>query len=140
KEFVVTDANNKDWTFKFGDNVTINRGGKETTSDLKVGDRVSISFHKGLLASTAHYILVQEGDQKDCNLVRGSIKSYDPAKKQLTFTDDKGKDWTFTMGDVRVRLNRENSKIDDAKIGDHALAIVQENDNKSTLKCLMIDR
>src|SRR4051812_34583819 len=71
KEFVLTDAAGKDAAYKFGDTVVINNGGKETKSDLKVGDMVNVCYDKGLLTWTAHYILVQEGDSKNWELVRG---------------------------------------------------------------------
>ena len=44
------------------------------------------------------------------------------------------------MGDAKVRLNREDSKIGDIKIGDKALAIVEKIGEVTTLKCLMIER
>jgi hypothetical protein len=44
------------------------------------------------------------------------------------------------MGDAKVRLNRENSKISDIKIGDKVLAIVEKIGEGTTLKCLMIER
>jgi hypothetical protein len=44
------------------------------------------------------------------------------------------------MGKAKVRLNKEDSKIEDIKIGDHALAIVEKMGEGTTLKCLMIDR
>ena len=87
KEFVLTDSAGKDWTIKLGDNVVINRGGKESKSDLNAGDTVNVCYDKGLLTWTAHYILVQEGDTKNCELVHGTVKSYDADKKQVTFTD-----------------------------------------------------
>jgi len=140
KEFVLTDSDSKEWTFKVGDAVVINRGGKESQSDLNAGDPVNVCYDKGLLTWTAHYILVQEGDTKDCVLVNGTVKNYDADKKQVTFTDHKEKDWTFPMGKAKVRLNKEDSKIQDIKIGDHALAIVEKMGEGTTLKCLMIDR
>ena len=48
KEFVLTDSAGKDWTIKLGDNVIINRGGKESQSDLKAGDPVNVCYDKGL--------------------------------------------------------------------------------------------
>src|ERR1700683_5608313 len=83
KDMVLTDAAGKDWTIKLGDKVLINRDGKESPSDLKAGDPVSVCYDKGLLTWTAHYILVQEGANKNLNLVYGSVKSYDADKKQL---------------------------------------------------------
>ena len=140
KELVLTDSEGKDWTIKLGDNVVINRGGKESQSDLNAGDPVNVCYDKGLLTWTAHYILVQEGNTKDCELVHGSVKNYDVDKKQVTFTDHRDKNWTFPMGDAKVRLNREDSKIQDIKIGDSALAIVEKTGDSTTLKCLMVER
>jgi Cu/Ag efflux protein CusF len=140
KDIVLTDSEGKDWTIKLGDNVVINRGGKESQSDLNAGDPVNVCYDKGLLTWTAHYILVQEGNTKDCELVHGTVKNYDVDKKQVTFTDHRDKNWTFPMGDAKVRLNREDSKIQDIKIGDSALAIVEKAGDSTTLKCLMVER
>lgn len=140
KELVLTDGEGKDVTFKLGDKVVINRGGKETQNDLNVGDAVNVCYNKGLITWTANYILVQEGDTKDCELVHGTVKGYDADKKQVTFTDHQDKDWTFAMGDAKVRLNKEDSRIQDVKIGDRALAIVEKTGDKSTLKSLLVDR
>jgi hypothetical protein len=140
KEFVLTDAAGKDSTFKLGDHVVINRGGKESQSDLNVGDTVNVCYNKGLLTWTAHYVLVQEGDHKNCELVHGTVKGYDVDKKQLAFTDGQGKEWTFAMGDAKVRLNKQDSKIENSKIGDNALAIVEKTGDTTTLKCLMVER
>lgn len=140
KEFILTDAAGKDSTFKLDDNVVINRDGKEGKSDLKAGDPVNVCYDKGLLTWTARYILVQEGDRMNCELVLGTVKSYDADKKQLTFTDAQGKDLSFTMGDAKVRLNQADSKVENVKIGDHALAIMEKIGGKESLKCLMVNR
>ncbi len=140
KEFVLTDSAGKDWTIKFADNMVINRGGKEGTNDLKAEDSISVCYEKGLRTWTAHYILVKEGDTKDCQLVQGTFKNYDADKKEFTFTDSQGKDWTNAMGEAKVRLNMQDSKIDDAKIGDTILAIVEQIGDKTTLKALMVRR
>lgn len=140
KEFVLTDANGKDVTFKFGDNVVINRGGKETTSGLKADDMVSLTYDKGLRTWTAQYVLIQDGDYKNCELVRVTFKGYDADKKQLTFTDAQGKDGTILMGDSKVRLNGQDSRIEDIKIGDKAIAVVDRVGERTTLKDLMAER
>jgi hypothetical protein len=140
KEFVLTDAANKDWTFKIGDKVVINRGGKESQSDLQAGDAVSLLYDKGVVAWTAHYILVQEGDTKNCDLVRGAVKGFDASKKQLDVTDEAGKERSFAMGDAKVSLNKKDAKVEDVKIGDTVLAIVETKGDKVTLKSVMIDR
>jgi len=140
KEFVLTDAAGKDATIKFGDQLVINRAGKDSANDRKVGDAVNVCHSKGVLTWTAHYILVQEGESKNSELVRGSVKGYDAEKKQLTFTDETGKDVVFAMGDAKVHLNKKDSKIQDLKIGDNVLAIVEKTGDKTTLKTLMAER
>ena len=71
---------------------------------------------------------------------RGAFKGYDPDKKDLTFTDEYGHDKTFPAGGAKVRLNKEDSKVEDLKIGDVTLAIVEIVGDKATLKALMVDR
>jgi hypothetical protein len=132
KEFVLADSNNKDWTIKLGDDVVMNRDGKESKSDLEIGDVISVCYDKGAFTWTAHYILVQTGGNKDSELATGAIKGYDASKKQLDFTDEHGKEWSFAMGDAKVRLNNEKSNVDAVKIGDHAIAILEKNGEKVT--------
>jgi hypothetical protein len=139
KDFVLTDSAGKDWTIKLGDDVVINRGGKESQSDLNAGDSVNVCHDKGILTWTAHYILVQEGNTKNCELVHGTLKNYDVDKKEVTFTDHREKDWTFPMGSAKVRLNKQDSKIEDIKIGDRALGIIEKDGDATTLKCLMFE-
>jgi Cu/Ag efflux protein CusF len=139
KEFVLTDSAGKDYTINFGDHLVINRGGKDSAIDLKVGDAVDVCHTKGVLTWKAQYILVKEGSTKNAELVRGAVKGYDSDKKMLTFTDEHGKDWNFPMGDAKVKLNNKDGKIQDVKIGDNALAIVEKTGDKSTLKCLMVE-
>jgi hypothetical protein len=139
KEFVLTDAADKDWTFKFGDNVLVNRDGKESKTDLNVGDPVNVCYDKGIVTWTAHYILVQEGTNKNCGLVSGTVKAYHDSKKEITFSDG-SKDYTLPVGTAKVRLNNEVSKAEDLKIGDHVLAIMETVGDKTTLKSLRVDR
>jgi Cu/Ag efflux protein CusF len=140
KTFVLTDTAGKDHTFKFGDNLVINRGGKESQTDLKDGDAVSVAYDRGLFTWKAHYILVQEGSTKNCTLMQGNVKSYDADRKELTFTDQNGKTWTFAMGDAKVRLNMQDAKVENIKIGDHTLFIVETIGDNATLKSVMVDR
>jgi hypothetical protein len=140
KTFVVTDAAGKDHSLKFDENVTINRGGKDSKNDVKAGDPVNVCHDNGVLTWTAHYILVQDGDTKNCVLVRCTVKSYDAGKKQITFTDtaDK-KDWTFGMGGAKVRLNGQDNKVENLKIGDDAVAIIDRTEGveKGTLNSML---
>jgi len=140
KEFVLTDSAGKDWTFNLGDKAVIDRNGKESLSDLKAGDAVDVCYDKGVLTWTAEYILVKEGSNKHCELVYGAVKNSVPEKKQVTFTDADGKDWTFDARDATMRLNMKDCKMEDVKIGDHALAILNREGDKATLKSLMITR
>lgn len=95
KEFVLTDAAGKDTTIKLGTDVVINRGGKETAGDLNENDMVNVCYDKGTFTSTAHYIVVQEGNSKNWKLMHGTFKGYDPGKKLLSFTDVGGTDLAF---------------------------------------------
>ena len=140
KTFVMTDSANKDHTFKIGDNLVVNRAGKESKSDLKAGDPISLSYDKGVFTWTAHYVLVQDGTFKKCELSRGNIKSYDAEKKELTFTNEFKIDTGHALGSASVRINMVDSKIGDIKIGDHALLIVNTVDGQSTLRSVMVDR
>ena len=140
-DFVLTDSAGKDVTFKLGDTVVVNRGGTEGKSDLKAGDAVNVSHDKGLLTSTAKYILVQEGDSKDWELAQGSFKSYDATKKEIICTDAQGKDCTYAMGDAKVRMNCKEAKVEDVKIGEHVLCIIlKTTGGKTTLQALMFER
>jgi len=140
KTFVLTDAGDKDHTFKLSDKLVVNRAGKESTSDLKAGDAINVCYEPGILTWTAHYILVQEGTSKTCELIHGNVKGYDAAKKELTFTDGVKKDSTYSMGTAKVRVNMADSKIEGIKIGDHALLIVDMMKGTPTLRSVMVDR
>jgi hypothetical protein len=44
------------------------------------------------------------------------------------------------MGDAKVRLNKEPGKVEDIKIGDKTLLILDKAGDKTTLKSVMIER
>jgi hypothetical protein len=140
KTFVLTDAVDKDHTFKIGDTLVINRAGKEDKNDLKVGDAVSVCYDPGILSWTAHYILVHEGKTKNSTLSHGTFKSYDADKKQLDFTDSLKKDTNYSIGAAMVRVNMKDSMPSELKIGEHALLISNMVDGKSTLTSVMVQR
>ena len=140
KSFVLTDSANSDFTIKLGDNLVVNRAGKETKSDLKAGDPIYVYYDKGLVHWTAQYILIQEGASKNCTLIHCSVKGYDPAKKTLTITDANKKDSTYAVGDAKVRLNMADSKIEDVTIGDHALLIEDTVEGRAILRSVMVNR
>ena len=140
KTFVLTDSADKDFTIKLGDQLVVNRAGKESKSDLKAGDVINVCSDKGTFTWTAHYILVQEGTFKGSKLVRGNVKGYDADKKDLTLTSELKQDSTYPLGKAPVRVNMEDSTMANVKIGDHALLIVNTIADKSTLQSVMIDR
>jgi Cu/Ag efflux protein CusF len=139
KTFVVT-TDDKDNTFSFDDQLVVNRDGKETKSDLKVGDSIAVCYDKGLTTWTAHYILVQEGKSKKCDLIQGNVKGYDADKKELSFTNLSKQTTAYSMGKAPVRLNMEDSKIEDVKIGDNVLIVVEKEDGKEILRSVMVKR
>ena len=140
-EFVLTEAGGgKEWTFKLGGDVVINRGGNESPSGLKTDDVVVVCSANGAASGTAHYILVKEGDTKDWKLVRGTFKNYDAAKREFTYSETGGRDKTYPMGDASVRLNMKASRIEDIKPGDNTLAVVEWVGDKVNLKALMFSR
>lgn len=140
KTFVVTDSADKDHTFKLGDDLIINRAGKESKSDLKVGDAVSVCHDGGLLKWTSHYILVHEGTTKNSTLSHGTFKSYDADKKEIAFTDSLKKDTMYSIGDAVVRVNMTGSKVGELRIGEQALLITNTAEGKSTLTSVMVQR
>lgn len=140
KELVLTDAGGTDRTIKLAGNVVINHGGKESKSDLTVGDMVAVCHDNGTFTWTAHYILVKKGASKNWKLVQGAFKGYDTAQKQLTFTDHAGKELTFAWGDGKVRLNREYTAVENIKIGDKGLFILDKNGDTTTLKAVILKR
>jgi len=141
KTFVLTDTADKDHNFKIGADLVVNRAGKESKSDLKVGDSVSVCYDPGILSWTSHYILVHEGTTKFTTLSHGTFKSYDTEKKQLSFTDSLKKDTMYAAGVANVRVNMKDSTAQDLKIGDHALIISSTTtDGKSTLISVMVQR
>ncbi len=141
KTFVLTDSADKDHTFHLGDKLVINRAGKESKSDLKTGDAINVCYDSGVFTWTARYILVQEGKSKNCELIHGNVKGYDADKNQLSFTDGAKKDSTYTVGKAHVRLNMEDTKIENVKIGDHALIIVDSvKGGTPTLRSVMVER
>jgi hypothetical protein len=125
KKVVLTDNQGKDHTLKLDNNITVNRGGTESKGGLKVDDVVCICYDSGVVNDTVRYVLVQEGDTKKCHLMRVTIKGYDAADKKVSFTDAaEKKDWTFALNNAAVKLNGQSSKIENIKIGDPALLII----------------
>jgi len=140
QEFVLTDGKD-DWTFGFADNVMISRGGEDKQGELKVGDMVHLHYDKGVLKNTAKFILIKEGEAKDWTLAHGTFKGYNAADKQITFTGDDDKEFTYAMTpDAKVRLNNQESNIGELKADDHVLAVLTASGDQPMVKCLHADR
>jgi len=140
KEFVLTDAANKDFTFKLSDRTIMNRGGTESQSDLSAGDSIYVCYDKGLLTWTAKYVLIREGDSKNWELAHGKLKGYEGEKQRFTYTDDDGKDTTYSAAFVRVWVNNREVEFNDLKIGDSVLLIVAREGDKTSPISLMCER
>jgi len=140
KEFVLTDDAGKDWTFKLGEDLLVNRGGKEGKSDLSAGDSIYVCYDKGVVTWTAHYVLVQDGATKTSQLIKGRFKNYDEGRKEITITDDEKNDLKFSLGKADVKVNRSDRRIDDVKIGEDVVLIVAKEGDKNVLKTVMVHR
>jgi len=140
REFILTDSAGKDWTFKMGKEVVINRAGKESSTELKANDVINVCYDKGIMTWTAHYILVNEGTSKDFKLVHGTFKKYDATTREFTNTEAGGKERTYPMGTAKVRLNMKASTIDEIRVGDTTLAIINPNGGTPSLNALMVSR
>ncbi len=140
KTFVLTDSANKDHMFKLGENLLVNRAGEESKGGLKVGDAINVCYEDNNTPWVSHYILVQQGDFKGCELVRGKVKGYDADKKELSFVNDAKEVSSYPMGEAKVRQNREDAKIENIAIGEGALLIVHSANGKSKLMSIMADR
>ena len=140
REFVLTDEMGKDRTVKYDEDTVINRGGRDGQSDLKVNDTVCTYYETAGLLWRANYVLVQEGESKNWSLAHGNVKSYDAEKKELTYTDDKGRNWTYSSVNVSVFINRTQSKVESVKVGERVMALLQKAGDRTTLKNLYITR
>jgi hypothetical protein len=140
QQFVLTDNAGKEWTFKLGDKFVVNRGGQESQGALKAGDAILVHYDSGVVNRSAKYVLVQEGDSMHWTMAHGNFKSFDAGTKHFTFTDPNGKDYTYPMGNATVSLNHEKSTINEIKIGDHVLALLDATGNPAILKFLIVER
>lgn len=139
-EFVLTESTGKDRTIKLSENVVINRAGLDGQTELKAKDTICAFCDKNAVIWTATYILVQEGESKNWTLGHGDVTAYDPEKKEITYTDDQGRPWTYSTIDVKVYINKVESKPESIKIGEHLLALLQKAGDRTTLKNIYITR
>jgi hypothetical protein len=140
KTFVMADEKGKDFTYKLADDCIINRGEKGV-ADLKEKDDVTILYDAGLTGSTVKYVLVHTDKNKDKDLARGALKTYDDGKKELTVTEGNGKDRVFKAGDdVKVQLTGKEAKLADLKLGDKLTIVFEGKDTKTTADEIVAER
>jgi Cu/Ag efflux protein CusF len=141
KTFTMTDENGKEFTFKIAEDCIINRGDKNAVADIKEKDEVTVLYDSGVTAKTAHYVLVHTDKNKDTELARGALKSYDEGKKELTITELNKKDRVFNLtGDAKIQLAGKDAKIGDLKLGDKVTLIYETKDNKATVSEVIAER
>jgi len=140
REFVMVDGNNKEITFKLSDNTVMNRGGRESQSDLSGGDSVYVYHDAGLLTWTAKYVLIREGDSKNWELAHGKLKGYDGEKLNFTYTSDGGRDMTHSAAFARAWVNNREVQFDDLQIGDSVLLMFARSGGKTDLLWVMCER
>jgi Cu/Ag efflux protein CusF len=142
KTFTMTDEQGKEFTYKLDDNSIINDGtDKGGLANLKAGDEVTVLYEIGVLANTARYVLVHNDKNKDRELARGAVKTWDADKKEMTITELNQKDRTFNVGgDAKVELSGKPAKLNDLKLGDRVTMIYDSKGGKNTVLDIVADR
>jgi Cu/Ag efflux protein CusF len=136
-QLVVTDNQNKDWTYRLADKAFIACPDAKDAkiADIKPGARLSVLWDKKGDEYEATAVLHHEGAFRDAGLGLGTIKKV--ADTQLVISDEKGKEATFTMGDgARVRLKNEDAKIDSFKAGDRVVFVYNKKGDRYNVLCL----
>jgi hypothetical protein len=68
-------------------------------------------------------------------MAKGKIKTLTADKNEFVLTDANGKDWTFQMErDAKIRLNNEDSKLDQLKEGDEVRVTYEKLGDKFVAK------
>jgi hypothetical protein len=118
--FVMTDKNNKDWTFHMGEGIQVRLNDKASSFDnLKEGDSIYIKYAKDGNKLVASEVEATHKADTATN-TRGTIKSINTNKNEFVLTDKDGKDWTFKMADdAKVQTSdNKTAKLEDLKVGD----------------------
>jgi len=132
-QFVLTDANNKDFMISWAENTRVVRDGKDVkVTDLKVNDSVSLVYDKGVTKNTASFIYVHKEGSKE-ELGRGKIKDVTP-KGEVVLTDLNNKDWTFGTDGGKIQLAGKEGKVSDLKKDDMITVIYEKDGEKLMLK------
>ena len=139
-EMVVTDDQGKDWTYRLADNpfIVCPESKDAKLSDLKPGAMVSVLWDKKGTGYEANAILHHEGAYRDAGLAHGKIKTVADDNSKVVISDDKGKDWTYTMSDgANIRFKRqgakEGAKLSSFKSGDPVMFAYNRLGDRYTL-------
>jgi hypothetical protein len=124
-QFILTDKNGQDWTFRVSKDAKIRHNNKEgQLSDLKEGDEVTVSY--GMMIND----VLAERTAQPTDITRGRVKNPTPDRNQFILTDVNGKDWTFELAkNAQILQEGKERKLGDLKEGDAvAIAYTKEGE------------
>jgi len=139
-EFVLVETSGKERVIKLDENVVINRGGRDNSTELKAKDAVMVHCDSTAVTWTAMYILVQEGESANWSLDRGNIEKYDSENKVIIYADERGRSYRYPTMDAKLFINRVESKFESIKIGEPVLVLLKKAGDRTTLKAMSITR
>jgi hypothetical protein len=139
-EFVLVETSGKERQIKLDENVVVNRGGRDGTTELKAKDAAMVHCDTSAVTWTATYILVQDGETANWSLDRGNIEKYDSESKQISYADEQGRSYRFSTMGAKLYINRVESKFESVKIGEPVLALLKKAGDQPTLKAMYITR
>lgn len=103
--------------------------------ELRSGDDVSI-FDQAAASNLSSYIMVKQGTTKNSTMKLGIIKSTNAKKGTVSINFGKI-DIDYPAAEVRVFVNRRNSKADDLRMGEQAIIVIS---GTKTLTHVIVDR
>lgn len=133
-QFVLTDENGKDWTFRLADKAMIicSQGPEARLTDIKVGSPVMVLADKSGDQFQALAVLHQEGAYRNAGLATGKVKNTDTSF--IVITDDKGKDWNYTVQEsTKFRLNNRPVTLKEFKAGEMVTFVYNKQGDQFTL-------
>jgi uncharacterized Zn ribbon protein len=125
-QLVLTDTNNKDWTFQLGENSRLRLADKDIKiGDLKQGEHATIFYTKQGDRLMANEVCSSREGQS-AEVARGLIQRLSPNDNQFVLKDQNGKERAFQIArDAKVRVNDKDSNLADLKQGDEVTVMAQ---------------
>jgi len=123
-QFVLTDNNGKDWTFRADANARVRVNDKDgKLADLKAGDDAVIAYNRQGDQFQARDVEAERGAQARATS-RGKVESVSADNHQLVLRDANGKERTFHLSrDAKVRINDKDGELADLKAGDQVTIV-----------------